>query len=94
MTEGDEDCLKLNVFTPSAKVVNGSGVGSGALPVIFFIHGGGFFTGDAKVTVYGPEYFMDEDVVLVVPHYRLGPLGFLTFGKKKKTGKTRQGCQV
>ncbi len=56
------------------------------LPVIFFIHGGGFFTGDSKVKVYGPDYFMDEDVVLVVPHYRLGPLGFLTFGT------TRHNC--
>lgn len=29
-------------------------------------------------TFYGPEYFMEHDIVLVTGNYRLGPLGFLS----------------
>jgi len=59
--------------------------------VIFFIHGGGFFTGDANDHVYGPEYLMDQDVVLVTINYRLGPLGFLNFGNNK-SGNELSSC--
>jgi len=38
-----------------------------------FFHGGLFISGGAQM--YRPKYFMDEDVVLVVPQYRLGALG-------------------
>ncbi len=48
------------------------------LPVLFWIHGGGFFAGSGNTEIYGPEYFMDTDVVLVTFNYRLGPLGFLS----------------
>lgn len=30
--------------------------------------------------MYGPYFFMDEDIVLVTINYRLGPLGFLSTG--------------
>jgi acetylcholinesterase len=40
-----------------------------------FIHGGGFFEGKAEE--HPPNYLLEKDVVLVVPQYRLGPLGFL-----------------
>jgi carboxylesterase type B len=43
------------------------------LPVVVFFHGGAFFTGSSRL--YGGSKFMEHDVVLVVPHYRLGPLG-------------------
>lgn len=34
--------------------------------------------GQGGVSVYGPEYLLDHDVVLVTGNYRLGPLGFLS----------------
>ena len=40
-----------------------------------FIHGGVFFFWSSQT--FGPEYFMDEDVVLVTINYRLGALGTL-----------------
>lgn len=43
------------------------------LPVMFWIHGGGFQSGNSDI--YRPHYFMDEDVVLVTVNYRLGALG-------------------
>lgn len=45
-------------------------------PVMLFIHGGAFETGSAFQ--YPPSYLLDKDVVLVVPEYRLGVLGFLS----------------
>ena len=48
----------------------------GELPVMFYIHGGGFFAGSPSPKSFGPQYFMDtSDVILVVPAYRLGPFG-------------------
>lgn len=42
---------------------------------MLYIHGGGFTCGSGSSTVYGPEYLLDEDIVLVTINYRLGPLG-------------------
>lgn len=46
---------------------------NGKFPVMVWFHGGAFLDGSALI--YGPKFFMDHDVVIVVPHYRLGPLG-------------------
>ena len=40
------------------------------------IHGGGFIAGDKSKT--GPQYLMDEDVVIVDINYRLGIMGNIT----------------
>ena len=48
------------------------------LPVMVWIHGGGFFAGSGNPDIYGPEYFMDYEVILVSVNYRVGPLGFFT----------------
>lgn len=71
---GDEDCLNLNVYTPELPHENGNQL----KPVMFFIHGGAFAQGSNKTEIYGPEFLMAEDVVLVVINYRLGILGFLS----------------
>lgn len=63
---GEEDCLYLNVHTPNTNK---------KLPVMFWIHGGGFLAGHSGSSLYGPEYFMDNDVVLVSFNYRLGLFG-------------------
>lgn len=70
---GSEDCLFVNVFTPSLQ-------GEPQLPVMFYIHGGSFYMGSPSLGITGPEYFMDKNVVLVTVRYRLGPFGFLSTG--------------
>ncbi len=81
---GDEDCLYLNVWTPSDRAENER------LPVLVFLHGGGNFSGSnsdpldylLRVTDGGPAYdgarlAARGRVVVVAPNYRLGALGFL-----------------
>lgn len=43
--------------------------------VLVFIHGGGFITGTASSLLYGPDYLMDQNVVVVSIQYRLGVFG-------------------
>nr|CAG4647868.1 EOG090X05AE [Moina brachiata] len=66
---GVEDCLVLNIYTPSVKGTEG-----GLYPVMIWIPGGGFIRGDGNGEngLYGPEYFMDRDVVIVTINYRVG----------------------
>ncbi|ESO82687.1 hypothetical protein LOTGIDRAFT_108735, partial [Lottia gigantea] len=69
-----EDCLYLNVFSPNVDIV-------ARLPVMVFIHGGGFVFGSSnqygggRLAAYG-------QIVLVTINYRLGPLGFLNVNDK------------
>ncbi|KAK9880890.1 hypothetical protein WA026_013217 [Henosepilachna vigintioctopunctata] len=67
-----EDCLILNVYTPKFDVKESN------LPVMVYFHGGGFYMGNTSYNSYGPEFFMDRDVVVVVVNYRLGAFGFLS----------------
>ncbi|MPC25228.1 Venom carboxylesterase-6 [Portunus trituberculatus] len=68
--QGDEDCLYLNIFTPKAKDSRPH------LPVMVYIHGGGFVCG--STSEYPPYPLLNEDVVIVTLQYRLGILGFLS----------------
>lgn len=67
--QGSEDCLYLNVFTPKP----GDG---GNLPVMVWIHGGGFYFGSARE--YLPHVLLNQQIVLVVIQYRLSVMGFLS----------------
>ena len=58
---GEEDCLILNVYVPGDA---GKSRGKDELlPVMFWIHGGAYFTGSGNSDMYGPERFMDYGVV-------------------------------
>jgi len=66
----NEDCLYLNIFTPTSVPA------TGALPVLFMIHGGGLTTG-AGDQQDGSLLAQTQHLVVVSVNYRLGPLGFL-----------------
>ncbi|RZC31955.1 uncharacterized protein BDFB_007202 [Asbolus verrucosus] len=72
---GSEDCLNLNVYTPE---IPPDDKPKSLKPVMFWIHGGIFMTGSNKPELFGPEFLMPEDIVLVTINYRLGILGFLS----------------
>ncbi|XP_074030604.1 para-nitrobenzyl esterase isoform X1 [Leptinotarsa decemlineata] len=69
-----EDCLVLNVYTP----VNSEKLGTHELAVLVWIHGGSFRRWFGAMDSFGPDYFIDKNVIVVTLNYRLGPLGFLT----------------
>ena len=68
--EQSEDCLYLNVWT-QAKTVNDK------LPVMVWIHGGGFTAGAPLEATYFGEKLTNKGVIYVSIAYRLGALGFL-----------------
>ncbi|XP_043191014.1 juvenile hormone esterase-like [Amphibalanus amphitrite] len=72
---GVEDCLFVNVYTRQLPGRESTLTG---LPVMVYVHGGGFYLGSGDSDIYGPHYVMDEPVVLVTFNYRLGPFGFFT----------------
>jgi para-nitrobenzyl esterase len=65
-----EDCLYLNIWVPSRRSAK-------RLPVIVWIHGGGYSNGSASMPLYWGDELAGQGVVVVTVAYRLGPLGFL-----------------
>ncbi|WP_433664074.1 carboxylesterase/lipase family protein [Nocardia sp. CA-128927] len=68
---GDGDYLNLNVWTPDP--------GTGGLPVLVYLHGGGFMIGSGAAPAFDGTSFARDGVVLVTVNYRLGAEGFLAF---------------
>jgi para-nitrobenzyl esterase len=64
-----EDCLSLNVWTPSEN-------GKGRLPVMVWIFGGGFLAGGTSEQRQDGEHLAERGVVVVTMNYRLGVFGF------------------
>lgn len=65
----NEDCLFLNICTPA--------LDNGKRPVMFWIHGGGYRTGQGAIPWYnGASFALNGDIVVVSINYRLGALGF------------------
>ena len=70
-----EDCLYLDVYTPNISL---------SLPVMFYIHGGAYETGNSFI--HPSDILALQGVVVVVIQYRLGPFGFLTTGDSAAPG--------
>ncbi|MGV9776528.1 carboxylesterase/lipase family protein [Streptosporangium sp. NPDC003464] len=65
---GREDCLFLNIWTPSCE---------GRRPVLVFLHGGAFVFGSGTQRMYdGAALARDHGLVVVTVNYRLGLSGF------------------
>ena len=65
-----EDCLHLNVWT--------NGLDAHERPVMVWLHGGGFTSGNGSYTMYdGANMARKHDVVTVTVNHRLNSFGFL-----------------
>ncbi|XP_071839928.1 cholinesterase-like isoform X1 [Apostichopus japonicus] len=74
-----EDCLFLNIFAPNQT--------TGKMPVMVFIHGGGYTSGSSMADYYsGIPLASVGDVILVTINYRLGVTGFLDTGDAASPG--------
>lgn len=65
-----EDCLYLNVWSPTAAIAKEK------LPVIVWVHGGGFTSGGGACPIYDGEGMARKGVVFVSINYRVGIFGF------------------
>ncbi|MGW1074395.1 carboxylesterase/lipase family protein [Streptomyces sp. NPDC002537] len=68
-----EDYLTVNVWSPDP----GTDPGTTGLPVMVFVHGGGFLGGAGSAPAYDGANFARAGVVLVTFNYRVGIEGFL-----------------
>ena len=68
--EVSEDCLYMNIFTPARS-------GEEMLPVLFYVHGGGFTGGYPGEIEFDWEHMAKKGMVVVAVQYRLGIFGFL-----------------
>jgi len=66
-----EDCLNLNVLTPSLE---------GKRPVMVYFHGGGFQDGGGLLAVFSDRHVKEQDVVLVGVNHRLNVFGYTYLG--------------
>ncbi len=66
-----EDCLYMNVYAPAGTTENSK------LPVMFWIHGGGYFAGAGGEPRHNGDFLPLKGVVLITFNYRLGVFGFL-----------------
>ena len=80
-----EDCLFLNVWSPSVPESPSAAKPSDLLPVMFWIHGGGMSigTGSEKWSD-GTRLAAEQQVVVITVNSRLGPLGFLVSPELKQ----------
>ncbi|KAI8058315.1 Carboxylesterase [Syncephalis plumigaleata] len=71
-----EDCLYLNVYTPSSKRIKELG---GRVAVLFWLYPGAYIAGGSyQYGFYDGSYLAQtRDVIVITSNYRLGPLGFL-----------------
>lgn len=72
-----EDCLYLNVWTPSK-------TGKENLPVLVYFYGGGFMAGDGSELRYDGESLSRKGIVTVTVNYRLGVFGFMSHSELTK----------
>ncbi|XP_012533535.1 esterase FE4 [Monomorium pharaonis] len=84
---GEEDCLFLNVYTPILDK-------EACKAVMVWFHGGNFNHGLGDDTFYGPDFLIEQDVVLVTLNYRLGAIGFLNTGDENAPGNAGLKDQV
>ncbi|KAF9257010.1 esterase 1 [Marasmius fiardii PR-910] len=87
-----EDCLTLNIFRPVNLVRRNQ-----SLPVMVFIHGGGFFGGSASLYDGNPLVLKSikrgTPVIYASMDYRLGPLGFPAGAEADQKGALNLGIK-
>ncbi|TCD71951.1 hypothetical protein EIP91_000083 [Steccherinum ochraceum] len=87
---GSEDCLKVNVYAPAGAKP------SDKLPVLVYIHGGGYVYGNPRNWPFDHWVHQSPNVVIVSVYYRLDSFGFLShpsFASNPSLGDLNVGFQ-
>jgi para-nitrobenzyl esterase len=80
-----EDCLYLNIYAPA------DAKDQSKLPVMFWIHGGGYSGGASSEPRHNGDFLPLKGVVLVTINYRLGVFGFLVTDELAKEANGAAG---
>ncbi|CAB3229011.1 unnamed protein product [Arctia plantaginis] len=75
---GSEDCLYLDIFTP--------GVDKEKRAVVVFTYNHYFYNSYNKTKDYAPDFFIEEDIVVVTISHRLSAFGFLSLESETLPG--------
>jgi para-nitrobenzyl esterase len=81
-TVASEDCLYINIWASEHR--------SGKMPVMVWIHGGGWVQGGTSPDIYDGAAFAHQGIIFVSLNYRLGRFGFFAFPELTRESKTRQ----
>jgi para-nitrobenzyl esterase len=77
-----EDCLTLNVWTAAKSAGE-------KRPVMFWIYGGGYYTGSGSQAMYDGEALAQKGAVVATFNYRLGNFGFFAYPELTKESDRR-----
>ncbi|KAI0518204.1 carboxylesterase 3 [Xylaria bambusicola] len=97
-----ENCLNANIYRPHfgdnadeiATEEKRLGVDSKKLPVVVYVHGGGFNMGSGKErNMASFAAFADSPIIAMSFNYRVGPLGFLPSALTAKKGLLNLGLK-
>ncbi|XP_047347897.1 venom carboxylesterase-6-like [Vespa velutina] len=83
---GDEDCLYLSVHTPEMNK-------DAHKAVMVWIPGGNWNIGFGD-DIFGPDFLIEQDVVIVTFNFRLGAIGYLNTGDEHAPGNAGMKDQV
>ncbi|XP_063831173.1 juvenile hormone esterase-like [Ostrinia nubilalis] len=85
-----EACIHANIHVPIDALPNTQTGAStnctGGLPILVFIHAGGWVCGSGDADFNGPEYLVSRGVIIITFNYRLDFLGFLSLNTSKIPG--------
>lgn len=87
-----EDCLTLNIWTPTYNTSDASEIEAKKLPVYVWIFGGRFEGGSGDVITYDGTGLASKDIIVVTLNYRLGAFGFLAHPElSRESGNNSSG---
>lgn len=82
-TELSEDCLYMNIWVPRPRQRTQK-----KMPILVWLYGGGYVSGTATLDIYNADILAaTNNVIVVVPQYRVGAFGFLYYGHQDAPGK-------
>ncbi|KAJ8714295.1 hypothetical protein PYW08_007915 [Mythimna loreyi] len=83
-----EACIYANIHLPA------DALAGARLPILVFIHGGGFAFGSGDADLHGPEYLVSKKVIVITFNYRLNVFGFLSMNTEQIPGNAGLRDQV
>nr|APD13868.1 putative carboxylesterase CXE2 [Spodoptera litura] len=90
-----ESCIHANIHVPmEALPEQHPDVKLPGLPILVFIHGGGFAFGSGDADLHGPEYLVSKKVIVITFNYRLNVFGFLSMNTTAIPGNAGLRDQV